>query len=130
MTRTQGEVEAQIGSDLSKFYSVLFDRGPKSIQVNMLPNSAVIITQNNFTAGEKYLISSDNPGRKIFKDMRHGIIAANLAALNAIVENAAGVAVKCMHHDVTPEEEAFVFSLKDRPEYRLNHNGHAFRLRH
>ena len=98
MTRTQGEVEAQIGSDLSKFYSVLFNRGPVSIKVNMLPDSAVIVTQNNFTPAERYLISSEEPTRKMFKDMRNGIIAANLGALNAIVENAAGVFVKCMHH--------------------------------
>lgn len=120
--RTQGEVEAQIGSDLSRFYVELFSRGPKSIQVNMLPASAVVVTQNNFTNAEKHMMS-DERQQSVFKDMRTSMIESRLAELKSIIENAAGVLVKCMHHDVTSEEEAFIFSLKDKPEYRLNGNG-------
>jgi len=122
MQRTQGEVEAQIGSDLSRFYVELFSRGPKSIQVNMLPASAVVVTQNNFTNAEKHMMS-DERQQQTFKDMRNCMIESKLIELKSIIENAAGVLVKCMHHDVTSEEEAFIFSLKDKPEYRLNGNG-------
>jgi uncharacterized protein YbcI len=124
MTRTQGEVEAQIGSDLSRFYVELFSRGPKHIQVNMLPTSAVVVTQNNFTNAEK-LMMSDERQQNAFKHMRSGMLESKLAELKSIIENAAGVLVKCMHHDVTSEEEAFIFSLQDKPEYRLNHNGNG-----
>jgi hypothetical protein len=61
--------------------------------------------------------------------MRARIVAANRVALTSTVENAAGVAVKCFHHDMSAVtgEEAFVFSLQETPEYRRNHtgNGHA-----
>jgi uncharacterized protein YbcI len=122
MTRTQGEVEAQIGSDILKFFVDLFSRGPKSIEVNMLPHSAVVVTQNNFTNAEKHLIS-DGPHQHSFKDMRSCMIESKIEELKSIVENASGVVVKCMHHDVTAEEEAFIFSLRDKPEYRINGNG-------
>jgi uncharacterized protein YbcI len=128
LSRTQGEVEAKIGSDLSRFYVELFSRGPKSIQVNMLPTSAVVVTQNNFTVGEKKMMS-DGRHQQAFKDMRTSMIASRQVELTSLVEEAVGVLVKCMHHDLTPEEEAFVFSLNGRPEYRRNHigNGHASR---
>lgn len=119
--RTQGEVEAQIGSEILKFYVRFFSRGPKSIQVNMLPDSAVVVTQNNFTNAEKYLISDGQ--QNSFKEMRYCLLESKFAELKSIIENAAGVLVKCMHHDITSEEEAFIFSLKDKPEYRLNGNG-------
>ena len=120
MQRTQFEVEAQIGSDLTKFYIELFCRGPKSIQVNMLPASAVVVTQNNFTQAENHMMMSGEHQQHMFKDMRDCMIASKLVSLNKIIENASGVVVKCMHHDLTSDEEAFVFSLKAKPEYRLN----------
>jgi uncharacterized protein YbcI len=134
-TKTQGEVEAQIGADFAKFYATLFTRGPKHIQVNMLPASAVVVTQNNFTSAEKQILQPsilyDDSGRKMFKDMRARIIAANREQLTEIIENAAGVGVTSMHHDMSTVtgEEAFIFSLRDKPEYRLNHNGHTARFR-
>ena len=124
MQRTQGEVEAQIGSDILKFFVELFSRGPKSIQVNMLPVSAVVVTQNNFTNAEKHMMS-DERKQHSFKDMRTGMIESKIEELKSIVEKASGVVVKCMHHDVTADEEAFIFSLIGRPEYRINHNGNG-----
>jgi uncharacterized protein YbcI len=128
---TQGEVEAQIGSALGKLYAELFSRGPKSIQVNMLPSSAVIVTQNTFTAAELQIMSPagfhDDYGRQMFKDMRSRIILANRESLTKIIEKATGVAVTCLHHDMSAltGEEAFVFSLQDRPDYRANHTGNG-----
>jgi uncharacterized protein YbcI len=130
-SRTQGEVEAQIGADFGKFYATLFSRGPKHIQVNMLPAAAVIVTQNTFTIAEKQIMEPngfhDESGRQMFKDMRTRVIAANRAALTEIIEKAAGVAVTCLHHDMSAltGEEAFVFSLQDKPEYRVNHTGNG-----
>lgn len=132
-SRTQGEVEAQIGADFGKFYAELFTRGPKHIKVHMLPAAAVVVTQNTFTPAEKQILAPDGfhdeTGRAMFKAMRARIIAANRAALTSIVEHAAGVVVTCFHHDMSAVtgEEAFVFSLQETPDYRRNHtsNGHA-----
>lgn len=131
LSHTQGEVEARIGSDLSRFFVELFSRGPKHIQVNMLATSAVVVTQNNFTNAEKFMMS-DTGQQQMFKDMRASMIASKVVALTSIIENAVGVLVKCMHHDLTSEEEAFIFSLRGKPEYRRNHigNGHAARYTH
>jgi len=124
MTRTQGEVEAQIGSDLSKFYAELFSRGPKSIQVNMLPTAAVVVMQNNFNQAEKQMMLGGRHKNDL-RNMRSGMIESNLVVLKSIIENATGVIVKCMHHDLTSDEEAFIFSLQEKPEYRLNQNGNG-----
>lgn len=124
LSRTQGEVEAQIGSDLSRLYVELFTRGPKSIQVNMLPTSAVVVTQNNFTNAERYMMS-DGRQQQMFKDMRSHMIASRQVDLTSIVEEAVGVLVKCIHHDLTTDEEAFIFSLQDKPEYRIGHKGNG-----
>jgi uncharacterized protein YbcI len=130
-SRTQGEVEAQIGSAFSKFYSELFSRGPKHIEVNMLPTAAVIITQNSFTLAEKKMMIPeglhDESGQQIFKAMRARIISANKDELTKIIEAATNVAVTCLHHDMSPitGEESFVFSLQDKPSYRVSHNGYT-----
>jgi uncharacterized protein YbcI len=134
-SRTQGEVEAQISTDFGKFYAELFTRGPKHIEVHMLPASAVVVTQNTFTPAELQILAPDGfhdeTGRVMFKAMRARIIAANRAALTAIVETASNVIVTCFHHDMSAVtgEEAFVFSLQETPDYRRNHtsNGHAKR---
>jgi uncharacterized protein YbcI len=129
LSRTQGEVEAQIGSDFNKFYAGLFSRGPKHIEVHMLPAAAVIVTQNTFTQAELQILAPDGfhdeTGRVMFKAMRARIIAANRAALTTIVEQASNVVVTCFHHDMSAVtgEEAFVFSLQDKPVYRMNHTG-------
>jgi uncharacterized protein YbcI len=133
LSRTQGEVEAQIGADFNKFYAGLFSRGPKHITVHMLPVATVVVTQNTFTQAELQILAPDGfhdeTGRVMFKAMRARIIAANRAALTTIVEQASGVTVKCFHHDMSAVtgEEAFVFSLQDKPAYRMNYtsNGHA-----
>jgi uncharacterized protein YbcI len=133
LSHTQGEVEAQIGADFGKFYAGLFSRGPKHIEVHMLPAAAVVVTQNTFTQAELQILAPDGfhdeTGRVMFKAMRARIIAANRAALTSIVEHASNVVVKCFHHDMSAVtgEEAFVFSLQEMPEYRRNHtsNGHA-----
>ena len=130
---TQGEVEAQIGAAFGKFYADLFSRGPKHIEVHMLPTSAVVVTQNTFTQAELQILAPDGfhdeTGRAMFKAMRARIIAANRAALTTIVEKATGVVVTCFHHDMSAVtgEEAFILSLQDKPAYRANHtgNGHA-----
>jgi uncharacterized protein YbcI len=133
LSRTQGEVEAQISADFGKFYAELFSRGPKHIEVHMLPAAAVVVTQNTFTQAELQILAPDGfhdeTGRVMFKAMRNRIIAANRAALTAIVENSSSVTVTCFHHDMSAVtgEEAFVFSLQETPAYRRNHtgNGHA-----
>lgn len=128
---TQGEVEGKINSNFTKFYADLFGHGPKHIQVNMLPLSAVIVTQNTFTAAELQIMSPagfhDDSGRQMFKDMRSRIILANRASLIKIIEEATSISVTCLHHDMSAltGEEAFVFSLQDKPDYRANHNGNG-----
>jgi uncharacterized protein YbcI len=119
---TQGEVEAQIGSTVLKFYADMFSRGPHHIQVDVLPSSAVVITQNNFNKSEKQMMELSP---QMFRDMRFRIIDSNRAILNSLIESATGVVVNCFHHDVSilTGEEAFIFSLKDSPSYRQNHNG-------
>jgi uncharacterized protein YbcI len=118
---TQGEVEAQIGSTVLKFYADMFSRGPHHIQVDVYRSSAVVITQNNFNKSEKQMMELSP---QMFRDMRFRIIDSNRAILNAFIEAATGVVVNCFHHDVSvlTGEEAFIFSLKGSPSYRLNHN--------
>jgi uncharacterized protein YbcI len=129
--KTQGEVEAQISTNLSKLYTDLFNRGPKHIQVSMLPSAAVVLVQNTFTAAEQQIMQHgklfDESGRKMFKNMRSHVMAANREALTTVVEGATGVVVSSVHHDVSTitGEEAFVFSLRSRPEYRPNHNANG-----
>jgi uncharacterized protein YbcI len=135
LLHTQGEVEAQISADFIKFYRGLFCRGPQHIQVHMLPISVVVIAQNKFTAAEKQILQPSMlyaaSGQHMFKDMRKHVIAANREQLTAIIERATGVLVSSTHHDISTVtgEEAFLFSLQDKPEYRLNHNGHGARFR-
>jgi uncharacterized protein YbcI len=127
--RTQGEVEGQISTDISKLYVELFSRGPRHIQASMLPTSAVVLVQNNFTEAEKQILQAktffDEAGRRMFKDMRAHMMAANRAALTNAIEGATGVVVTSMHHDISTltGEEAFVFSLREKPTYKANHNG-------
>jgi uncharacterized protein YbcI len=90
----------------------------------MLPTSAVVVMQNNFNQAEKQMMLEGRQ-QNAFKNMRSGMIESKLVVLTSIIENATGVIVKCMHHDLTSEEEAFIFSLQGEPEYRLNQKGNG-----
>jgi uncharacterized protein YbcI len=123
--KTQGEVEAEIGSEMSKFYTEMFGRGPKSIKVDMIALAAVVLAKNSLSVSEKHMlqpIGVFNNGHQIFKSMRTSIIEISRMKLIEIIEMATGVSVSSLHHDMSTVtgEEAFIFSLLGTPEYRKN----------
>ena len=121
---TQGEAEGQICSDFSKFYSVMFGRGPTGIRVNSVNSVVVIITQNILTNSDKMLVLTDI-GRKLVVDIRKGLIESSKIKLTKIVHDATGEDIQNLHHDfsTTDGEEAFLFSLGGVPVYRVSNNG-------
>lgn len=122
--KTQGEVEAAISGEISKFYSAVFGKGPKSITVNAVNSVVVVIVQNALTNGERLLTEGDS-GRGMLKTVRESLVSAHEHELSEVVHGATETDVLSVHHNALPTtgEEAFVFSLRAAPNYRLNNNG-------
>jgi uncharacterized protein YbcI len=123
--KTKGETEAQIETHISKFYLEMFGRGPKQIKVDLVSLAAVVLTKNSLSVAERHMlqpIGAFENGHKIFKTMRASVVELCRTKLIEIVEDATGVGVASLHHDISTVtgEEAFLFSLLGSPEYRAN----------
>ena len=123
--KTQGETEAQIGSEFSQFYSQMFGRGPTSIRVNSMNRIIVIVCQNLLNNSEKLLVTTES-GRIMIRNLRKGLMDSGRIELSKIVSDATGEEIHNLHHDfIMDGEESFLFSLENSPKYRTNTNGQA-----
>jgi uncharacterized protein YbcI len=118
--KTQGEIEAEVSSGLSKLLSTSFGRGPRNVRSTLIPFGLVIMVENILTKAEAQLVSLDSSA-KLFRDMRDSMLSLYKINIEQIVEEATGSEVNNVHHDISIQdgEESFVFSLKSQPECRV-----------
>jgi uncharacterized protein YbcI len=120
--KTQGETESQISSEISKYYSQMFGRGPTSIRVNSINTVILIICQNLLTNSEKILVTTES-GRVMIRDLRKSMVFTGRIELSKIVSDATGEEIHNLHHDfIVDGEESFIFSLEKAPKYRIKDN--------
>ncbi len=120
--KSQGEIEAAICQGISRFEQDYMGRGPKDIHAHLIGDLLVVRLQGALTAAEKHLAQTLSPekGRDLLKQVRFQLIETARPFLEAMVEEAAGVKVVSLHHDISTAtgERVVLFTLAESPLFR------------
>jgi uncharacterized protein YbcI len=120
--KTQGEIEAAICKGMSHFEQDYMGRGPKNVQAHVLGNLIVVRLQGVLTAAEQQLVKSlsSDKGRDLLKEVRTQLMETARPLLEGMVQEATGVKVLSLHHDISTVtgEEVVLFTLAEAPSFR------------
>jgi uncharacterized protein YbcI len=120
--KTQGEIEAAVCEGISRFEQEFMGRGPKDIHTHLIDNLLVIRLQGVLTAAEQHLVKTLSPekGRDLLKQVRTHLIETARPLLEAMIQEATGVTVVSLHHDISTVsgEEVVLFTLAEAPPFR------------
>jgi uncharacterized protein YbcI len=120
--RTKGEIEAIVCDGINRFEQEYMGRGPKSIHAHLLDDLLVVRLHGVLTAAERHLAQSlpVEKGRDLLKQVRTHLIETARPVMEALVEEATGVKVVSLHHDIstTTGEKILVFTLAESPLFR------------
>ena len=120
--KTQGEIEAAICQGISRFEQDYMGRGPKDIHAHLIGDLLVVRLKGVLTVAEQQLVKTlpAEKGRDLLKQVRTQLIEAARPLMEAMVEEATGVPVLSMHHDISTMtgEEVVLFTLAEAPLFR------------
>ena len=142
--KSQGEIEAAVCDGISRFQQEFIGRGPRDIHAHLLGTLLVVRLQGVLTPAERQLIApwheaggegsgdgngvgngvgngnGDTNGRALLKQVRAHMVATGRPRLEEVVEQATGVKLVSVHHDISTVtgEELMVFSLAEPPACR------------
>jgi uncharacterized protein YbcI len=120
--KTQGEIEAVICEGISRFEQDYMGRGPKEIHTYLLGSFLVVRLHGVLTAAEQQLVKSlpADKGRDLLKQVRTHLIETARPVLEAMIQEAVGVKVLTLHHDISTVtgEEVILFALAESPILR------------
>ena len=120
--KTPGEIEAAVSEGVTRFEQEYMGRGPKHIRTYLLGDLLVVRLQGVLTAAEQHLVQSlpAAKGRDLLKQVRTQLLETARPIMQAMVEQATGVKVVSVHHDVSTltGEEVVLFTLAQIPEMR------------
>ena len=133
--KSQGEIEAAVCDVIARFQQEYMGRGPRDIHTHLIDNKLFVHLQGVLTPAERQLIAPPRPsidgegtgpphdngnGRSLLKQMRSHMVANGRPRLESIVEEAVGVKLVSVHHDISTVtgEELLVFSLAEAPVCR------------
>jgi len=146
MMKSQGEIEAAVCDGISRFQQEFIGRGPRDIHAHLLGTLLVVRLQGVLTPAERQLIApwheaatgaagagngeavangssngdGNGNGRALLKQVRAHMVATGRPRLEEVVEQATGVKLVSLHHDISTVtgEEVLVFSLAEAPACR------------
>jgi uncharacterized protein YbcI len=120
--KTQGEIEAAVCEGLTRFEQDYMGRGPKDVRTYLLGDLLVVRLQGVLTAAEQQLVQSlpADRGRELLKQVRTHLVETARPLMEAMIQEATGVKVVSMHHDISTAtgEEVVLFTLAESPVVR------------
>jgi len=120
--KTQGEIEAAICQGMSHFEQDYMGRGPKNVHAHLIGDLILVRLQGVLTAAEQQLVKTlpSVKGRDLLKEVRTQLMETARPLMEAMVQEACGVKVLSLHHDISTVtgEEVVLFTLIETPGYR------------
>jgi uncharacterized protein YbcI len=120
--KTQGEIEAAICDGVTRFEREYMGRGPKDIRAHLIGSLLVVCLQGVLTAAEQQLVKTlpAEKGRDLLKQVRTQLIELARPLLETMAEQATGVKMVSLHHDISTVtgEEVILFTLAEGPSFR------------
>ena len=124
--RTQGEIEAAICGLISRVHQEYMGRGPKDVRAHLIGDLLVVRLRGVLTSPEQHLAKSlpGEKGRDLLKQFRAHLIETARPIMQAMIQEATGVKVLSMHHDISTVtgEEVVLFTLAESPDCRQPKN--------
>ncbi|MFN9368044.1 MAG: DUF2294 domain-containing protein [Planctomycetia bacterium] len=134
--KSQGEIEAAVCDGISRFQQEFIGRGPRDIRAHLIGSLLVVRLQGVLTPAERQLVApclaavadgdgedrggENGNGRALLKQVRAHMVSSGRPRLEQIVEDATGVKLVSVHHDISTVtgEELIGFSLAEPPSCR------------
>lgn len=117
MTKSKGQIEAEISEALIKFEKEYMGRGPDETKTYFLDDIVVVRLQRVLTSAEKQLAkgSKDAKGRMLVKQVRTELLEKARPFLEAAISGITGRRVISLHTDISTVtgERIIVFTLED-----------------
>ncbi len=117
--KTQGEIEANICEGVSRFQQDYMGRGPRDIRTHLLGDLVVVRLQGVLTAAEQQLVKTlaAEKGRDLLKQVRTHLVESARPMLETMIQEATGVKVVSLHHDISTVtgEEVLLLTLAESP---------------
>ena len=124
--KTQGGVEAAICGLISRVHQEYMGRGPKDVRAHLIGDLLVVRLRGVLTSPEQHLTKSlpSEKGRDLLKQLRAHLIETARPIMQAMIQEATGVKVLSMHHDISTVtgEEVVLFTLAESPVCRQPKN--------
>lgn len=115
MSKTKGQLEAEISDALVKFELDYMGRGPEEARTYIVEDLVIVRLRGVLTPAEKQLAGVDGTpqGRVLVKEVRRELIEKARPLLEAIIRDVTGQDVRSLHTDISTHigERIIVFSL-------------------
>lgn len=115
MSKTKGQLEAEISDSIVRFELDYMGRGPEEARTYILEDLVIVRLRGVLTPAERRLAGADGTprDRSLVKEMRRELIEKARPLLETIIEDVTGQAVRSLHTDISTRigERIIVFSL-------------------
>jgi uncharacterized protein YbcI len=113
MSKTIGQLEAEISTAITKFEKDYLGRGPKESKSFIIDDMVMIRLKGILTPAEEKLATEEG-GAQLIKQMRMRLIESSELVLKELIESITKSKVKGLLTDINPGtgERVFVFTLE------------------
>jgi len=122
MTKTKGEIEAEISEAIIKFEKEYMGRGPEETKTYIIDDLVLVRLQGVLTPAEKQLakVDEDTRGRALIKQVRVELLERGKILLETIIQDITGKKVKSLHTDISTStgERVIIFTLDSCPRFK------------
>jgi uncharacterized protein YbcI len=120
MTKTQGQVEAEISEAMINFEKEYMGRGPEETKTYLIDDMVLVRLRGVLTPAEKQLAKTDEDtkGRALIKQVRIELLERGRMLLETIIRDITGTKVKSLHTDISTltGERVIIFTLDGYPD--------------
>jgi len=121
MSKTKGQIEAEICEAVIKFEKEYMGRGPLETKAYIIDDMLLVRLRGVLTQSELRLAEASDrkDGRELIKRIRITLLEQGRPLLESAVEEIVGVKVKSLHTDISTVtgERVILFSLAASPSY-------------
>ena len=115
MSKSKGQVEAEISEGIIKFEREYMGRGPDETKTYILGDMILVRLKGVLTPAEKQLANTADcvQGRSLIKQVRIELLEKARALLDTIIQDITGRSVKSLHTDISTAtgERVIIFTL-------------------
>jgi uncharacterized protein YbcI len=120
LTRTRGQLEAEIATAITQFDREHLGRGPHLVRAWIIQDMILLRLQGVLTPAEETL-ARDPEGHHLIKEVRRQLIEGSRSLLDEMILRLTGVEVVSLHSDMSIKrgERVIVFTLAEDLESKF-----------